>query len=558
MNKYILIILLFFYNISYSQNNEGEIEDAQILIEKNSSIVLPKVDKIINKINTNIYTLDKEDIQFSYLNYLIINDNKKIDKFIRLESENNNISKNNIRLQVGNYKSFLIHGKSKIYEYNNWSSYLNLYHKSNLKGIYHENNSRFNESDFDLYVKHSKRNNAFDVLFNFKKIITGYYGYLESLNKIDFNDIKINTSKYSIDYGYSYSNKKISGRIENKNSFYKDFLYDEYNNIVNIKLNYLFSKKLNFLIAFNNDYYHLNSFDKLKINTYNLSGLVNYTIENFYLLIGGKFNRSSKNYKGKSKNFGGLYPIVNLKYKLNNLSFNVNYGGGLFSNKYSEKIYSNPFMYDPFIFGKINNTNQKFNINASMEYQLNNNGNIKLAISQKTLNGFTNYTYNNAEKDNYPFPTTTPIYLYTLIRYDENTYVSQLNFSFKFPINSYINPSLDFVYRVFDHEEYKYDLDTDVLYKPLYTLNIKNEISYNKLKSTIGIHLLLDSYAMDFNSNIININDYINLYLYSNYQLNDKISFELDINNILNKRNEFYFMYPELGFNAMAGILLKF
>ena len=106
MSKYILIILLFFYNISYSQNNEGEIEDAQILIEKNSSIILPKVDKIINKINSDVYILDKEDIQFSYLNYLIINDNKKIDKFIRLESENNNISKNNIRLQIGNYKVF--------------------------------------------------------------------------------------------------------------------------------------------------------------------------------------------------------------------------------------------------------------------------------------------------------------------------------------------------------------------------------------------------------------------------------------------------------------------
>ena len=554
MNKYILIILLFFYNISYSQNNEGEIEDAQILIEKNSSIILPKVDKIINKISTNIYTLDKKEIQFSYLNYLIINDNKKIDKFIRLESEDNNTSKNNIRLQIGNYKSFLIHGKSKIYEYNNWSSYLNLYHKSNLKGIYHENNSRFNESDFDLYVKHSKRNNAFDLLFNFKKIITGYYGYLESLNKIDFNDIKINTSKYSIDYGYSYSNKKISGRIENKNSFYKDFLYDEYNNIVNIKLNYLFSKKLNFLIAFNNDYYHLNSFDKLKINTYNFSGLVNYNVENFYLLFGGKLNRSSKSYKGKSNNFGGLYPIINLKYKLNNLSFNVNYGGGLFANKYSEKIYSNPFIYDPFIFGKLNNTNEKFNINASVEYQLNNNGNIKLAYSEKKLSGFTNYIYNN--KNNYPI--AMPIYLFTLIRYDEDTYVSQLNFSFKFPINSYINPSLDFVYREFDYEEYKYDLDTDVLHKPKFNLNIKNEILYNRLKSNIGIHLLLDSYAMDFNSNIININDYMNLYLYSNYQLNDKISFELDINNILNKRNEFYFMYPELGFNAMAGILLKF
>ena len=554
MNKYILIILLFFYNISYSQNNEGEIEDAQILIEKNSSIILPKVDKIINKISTNIYTLDKKEIQFSYLNYLIINDNKKIDKFIRLESEDNNTSKNNIRLQIGNYKSFLIHGKSKIYEYNNWSSYLNLYHKSNFKGIYHGNNSQFNESDIDLYLKHSKRNNKFDALFNFKKIITGYYGYLESLNEIDFNDIKINTSKYSIDYGYSYSNKKISGRIENKNSFYKDLVYNEYNNIFNLKLNYLLSKKLNFLIAFNNDYYHLNSFDKLKINTYNLSGLVNYNVENFYLLFGGKLNKSLKSYKGKSNNFGGLYPIINLKYKLNNLSFNVNYGGGLFANKYSEKIYSNPFIYDPFIFGKLNNTNEKFNINASVEYQLNNNGNIKLAYSEKKLSGFTNYIYNN--KNNYPI--AMPIYLFTLIRYDEDTYVSQLNFSFKFPINSYINPSLDFVYREFDHEEYKYDLDTDVLHKPKFNLNIKNEILYNRLKSNIGIHLLLDSYAMDFNSNIININDYMNLYLYSNYQLNDKISFELDINNILNKRNEFYFMYPELGFNAMAGILLKF
>ena len=554
MNKYILIILLFFYNISYSQNNEGEIEDAQILIEKNSSIILPKVDKIINKINSDVYILDKEDIQFSYLNYLIINDNKKIDKFIRLESENNNISKNNIRLQVGNYKSFLINGKSKIYKYNNWSSYLNLYHKSNFKGIYHGNNSQFNESDIDLYLKHSKRNNTFDALFNFKKIITGYYGYLENLNEVDFNDIKINNSKYSIDYGYSYSNKKISGRIENKNSFYKDLLYDEYNNVFNLKLNYLLSKKLNFLIAFNNDYYHLNSFDKLKINTYNFSGLVNYNVENFYLLFGGKLNRSSKSYKGKSNNFGGLYPIINLKYKLNNLSFNVNYGGGLFANKYSEKIYSNPFIYDPFIFGKLNNTNEKFNINASVEYQLNNNGNIKLAYSEKKLSGFTNYIYNN--KNNYPI--AMPIYLFTLIRYDEDTYVSQLNFSFKFPINSYINPSLDFVYREFDHEEYNYNLDADVLYKPKFNLNIKNEILYNRLKSNIGIHLLLDSYAMDFNSNIININDYVNLYLYSNYQLNDKISFELDINNILNKRNEFYFMYPELGFNAMAGILLKF
>ena len=41
------------------------------------------------------------------------------------------------------------------------------------------------------------------------------------------------------------------------------------------------------------------------------------------------------------------------------------------------------------------NTNEKFNINTSVEYQLNNNGNVNLAFTRKTLNGFTNYIYNN-------------------------------------------------------------------------------------------------------------------------------------------------------------------
>ena len=36
MNKYILIICLLNANLLLSQSNEGELEDAQILIEKNS------------------------------------------------------------------------------------------------------------------------------------------------------------------------------------------------------------------------------------------------------------------------------------------------------------------------------------------------------------------------------------------------------------------------------------------------------------------------------------------------------------------------------------------
>ena len=41
-------------------------------------------------------------------------------------------------------------------------------------------------------------------------------------------------------------------------------------------------------------------------------------------------------------------------------------------------------------------------------------------------------------------------------------------------------------------------------------------------------------------------------------ELNNKIILELNIKNILNKKNEYYYMYPELGFNVMLGAFIKF
>ena len=48
---YRIIFLLILTNNLNAQNDEGEIEDAQILIEKNSRIILQKSDKSVDKID---------------------------------------------------------------------------------------------------------------------------------------------------------------------------------------------------------------------------------------------------------------------------------------------------------------------------------------------------------------------------------------------------------------------------------------------------------------------------------------------------------------------------
>ena len=80
-----IIVILFLLNINclYSQSNEGEIEDAQILIEKNSKIILPKVDKSINKISLENKTISKKTFEFESIKFVDFSSKKKIDKILR-------------------------------------------------------------------------------------------------------------------------------------------------------------------------------------------------------------------------------------------------------------------------------------------------------------------------------------------------------------------------------------------------------------------------------------------------------------------------------------------
>ena len=109
---YRIFCLLFFISInhqSFSQNNEGEIEDAQILIEKNSSIILPKADKSIEKIRSEGSNIEMKKFEYGNISYSFDPDNKKIDKILRNEVKLLGTNNTFLELGYGNYGSFLIH-----------------------------------------------------------------------------------------------------------------------------------------------------------------------------------------------------------------------------------------------------------------------------------------------------------------------------------------------------------------------------------------------------------------------------------------------------------------
>ena len=47
---------------------------------------------------------------------------------------------------------------------------------------------------------------------------------------------------------------------------------------------------------------------------------------------------------------------------------------------------------------------------------------------------------------------------------------------------------------------------------------------------------------------------YVNIFLDGSYKISDNLDFNFHLNNILNRYNERFFMYPELGLNFLVGI----
>ena len=212
MNKYILIIFLLNANLLLSQSNEGEIEDAQILIEKNSNIILPKVDKSIQKIDLENKNIDKKPFLFDNITFTPILSNKKIDKILRDNSYSEDQKEIFIDLMGGNYSTFILNTNPYYKSGNTFAIYSDLYIKLNSKGYKLSNVSGEEINDINIYADYKYSiNSKVSSHLNFSSYSNGYYGFINTEN-ITLTDNLLenlrfsnNSFYYKIDWENSYN-----------------------------------------------------------------------------------------------------------------------------------------------------------------------------------------------------------------------------------------------------------------------------------------------------------------------------------------------------------------
>ena len=556
------LFLLFFILIShhsFSQNNEGEIEDAQILIEKNSAIILPNADKSIDKIIGEVSKIEMKKFNYDDLLYSFESDEKKIDRILRNEIKI--LDDNNIFLDLGygNYGTFLIHSNPSYVISKKLSIYSDIFHLSSSKGSKLSSLSGKSHSDINLNFNYKLDNkNNLRSYIKYQNNTKGYYGFVNSESISELTDDQEEDYSFRnniFDYNINWQNisEKLISEINVGGREYVDNLFDEYSYSFKGNLTLPISQSIlsvsPYFKSYNLKYVPnigLNDDMHLNIDNFSIPLSYEYFSKRFTFNFNLDYQIINRSYKSSNKKTS-LSPSLKLKYNLNDITFMVSASKGLDYNTYYNEIQSLPFIHDPLLISQFNLIENKYTFMGAIDMKVNDDTQISFSYETKKLKGSLDYFLSNT--NNLDGEIRSPLYLYTIERNPEEEVFDKISLEINSSINNNINSSFNFTYNIYEEKE---------VLMPVYLIEQVNTFSLGKLDLTLGGIFELENYGINFNNEMFKMNSYIDIFSESSYQVSESLNVYIKVNNILNKYNERFFMYPDQGINFMLGIKWNF
>ena len=551
-----IIIILFLLNINflYSQSNEGEIEDAQILIEKNSKIILPKVDKSINKISLENKTISKKTFEFESIKFVDFSSKKKIDKILRDNTSYKETKNIFVDVKGGNYSTFIINTNPYFKSGNKFALYSDIFIKLNSKGSKLSSVSGEEINDINFFVDYKYSNSSrISSHFNFNSFSNGYYGFIDDENIILNDDLieKLRFTNNSFIYKIDWENigKKYNLSISYTGEKFKNSFYNEFQNTITSNISIPLSNTLiSFIPKFDNyqldqiNNQNINNQNKLTITKLDLPVLFNFSINNLNITLNSLYQYLSRSYLGKS-NVSSFSPSIKFRYYNKKLTINLSASRGFNHNKYSQEINLMPFLYEKGISNQFDFNKELYRIKTGIDLSVFNNSSLTLGFESLKVNANLNYVLYKGES--LPSEIKAPMYIYTIERENITQVINYLIFNYSARFSNNIESSINFLHSIFEEIQ---------VFQPKYEIDVLNTYKKNKISFSLGANFKLENYGLNYKSELFKMKSYVNVFLDGSYKISDNLDFNFHLNNILNRYNERFFMYPELGLNFLVGI----
>ena len=521
---------------------DGEIEDAQVIIEKDREITLPYAQRYFEKIDDQFKPQFEESINLDFTLFDFQPD-AFIPGFSTIEfSENDgeSASQNEIRLGYGNYQSPLIKATLQSSPNEKYAVGADFNHLSFGTGPVDDENSAASQSSLSLKGQlMGERGNAFGRLA-YRTRSGYYYGYDPSL-EVDRDTIKQIFNSLAINLGY----KGVGGEnLDYAISFDGNILNDDFDNGEN-------KFQLRGNLNLNNEglggnidvsailSQYTNATREVARNLYRVTPRLQYMTDTWSVQAGARLAiLDDEVWVGDELE---IFPYVNLEFTPS-AAFNAfaRYSGDIEARFLQDMVDQNFWVSQDLVLNhSLNNVNISAGIHGS-----NSLWDYKLAFSYKEVDNmafFVNSSFDPAQFDLIYDPGTTQI----------------INPSFKFgyigsnTIQSYLNINL-------------FSYTTDVLagawHLPEFTVGWNNYFNAtDALSFSLMANILGGIEAFDASTATATpLDAIIDLSLGAEYQINKQWLAFAQFNNLLSNEYQLYFNYPNRGIMAKLGVSYSF
>ena len=145
------------------------------------------------------------------------------------------------------------------------------------------------------------------------------------------------------------------------------------------------------------------------------------------------------------------------------------------------------------------------------------------------------------------------MYRYSLHYDSGNVNHRKIELYFDYEKNKFINSSMIFIYNNYSLNNFSHASN-----KPKFEIYYSNVTEVNKFIITAKLLAYIDTYSIDLNNKSEKLGNYFSIDFDINYSIFKNSNIIISINNILDSKNEIYYKYRDLGFNAKIGFIYNF
>ncbi len=521
-----------------------QLEDANVIIEKDRTIELPKANRKFEQAPPVPVKSDEGqnlNYDFKNLNFRLSTVDPQIRVFTIKEEPLDKLYGNYVKLGLGNYATSYAELFSNNKRNENLSAGVHFRHLSSLRGPVDGKNSATASNELSAFGKYFSKPVTFSGGIKYHRDKYHFYGYdpaaevsKDTLKQV-FNGLVLN-----LDMQDNFIDSDISVKLNTNFRLLGDsFDAREQQFNMNFNLGYRLSDEMSADVESDlllSNYKNIGSINR---SLFRIKPSFTFQIDELFTVQAG-FNVVYENDTTRNKENVKFYPFARADYQLtNNIQLYGRIGGDMIANTLYSFTRENPY---------ISQNVGLLHTNKTMEISGGIKGNLLKELAFDA--GFSLGSYRAMPfYINDPSDTTK----FNII-YDQEG-VTQFNLFTEL----ILNPSE--VFRVsFRGDYFGYDTQQfqEAWHKPKYKVGLSGYYNiYNKIAVTSDLYFMGGMKGL-MKDQVIKLDSFADLNLKFDYLFSDRFAAFLSFNNILGKNYQLYLNYPSQGLLVMGGISYAF